>query len=107
MSVLRRREGVDDDVFEQAVYLAQRSPMTATRFVDAVETTLKELAKTPGIGSPKHFKNSALAAVRTWRVDGFPNHLIYYIPIAGGVDVLAILHGAQLPRAKLKRRSNR
>lgn len=104
MSHIRRRAGVDDDIFDIAVYLADRSASAASRFVDAVQKTLKDLAPMPGIGSRKDFDDPALAEVRTWWVADFPNHLIYYIAMEDGIDVLAIMHGAQEPKRKLRQR---
>ena len=95
MSSIRRRAGVDDDIYELAVYLLDQSGDVAWRFVDAVETTLKDLAGRPGVGSPKHYDHPALAGLRSWWVSGFPNHLIYYFPLAEGIDVIAIMHGAR------------
>ena len=95
MSRIHRRPGVDDDVFELAQYLIDRSDDSARRFVDAVQKTLKDLAAMPGVGSPKQFRDPALAAVRSWRVEGFPNYLIYYVPTGDGIDVFAIMHGAR------------
>lgn len=107
MSELRRRAGVDEDIFEIAAYLSEQSLPLANQFIDSVEQTLKELADSPKIGSRKEFDGPLLARVRTWWVKGFPNHLIYYLPLRGGIDVLAIMHGAQLPEAKLRRRGRR
>jgi toxin ParE1/3/4 len=67
----------------------------ALRFVDAVQKTLKDLAASPGIGSPKSFHDSRLANVRSWWIKGFPNHLIFYYPIENGIMVLAIIHGSR------------
>ena len=93
MSRIRRRLGVDDDIFDIAVWLAEKSESAAARFVDAVQKTLKDLAPTPGMGSLKDFDDPMLANVRTWQIKGFPNHLIYYIAMDDGIDVLAIMHG--------------
>lgn len=95
MSTLRRRAGVDDDVFELAAYLLDQSEEAARRFVDAVETTLKELAGRPGVGSPKHYAHPDLKDLRSWWVAGFPNHLIYYFALPDGIDVLAVMHGSR------------
>jgi toxin ParE1/3/4 len=95
MSEIRRRPGVDEDILELATYLLERSEPAARRFVDAVQETLKELASEPGMGSPKKFPDPDLAQVRSWRIKGFPNHLIYYIPLENGIDVLTIIHGAR------------
>ena len=95
MSSIRRRAGVDDDIYELAVYLLDQSEDVARRFVDAVEATLKDLAGRPGVGSPKQYGRPALAGLRSWWVSGFPNHLIYYFPLADGIDVVAIMHGSR------------
>jgi toxin ParE1/3/4 len=104
VSRLQRRPGVDDDVFEIAAYLLDESEDAARRFVDSVQRTLKELAGRPGVGSPKLFDDPKLVGVRSWWVDGFPNHLIYYLPLPDGIDVLAIMHGSRDLEFHLKRR---
>jgi toxin ParE1/3/4 len=94
--MIRRRVGVDDDIAAIALYLLdQAGEATAIRFVDAVELTLKELALAPGIGSPKRFSDPALTEIRSWWVKGFPHHIIYYIPLANGINVFAVWHGSR------------
>jgi len=46
--------------------------------VNAAQKTLKDLARMPGMGSLEAFDEPALAEVRSWRVEGFANHPIYY-----------------------------
>ena len=104
MSRILRRPGVDDDAAELARYLIDQSEDTARRFVDAVQKTLKDLARMPGMGSRKEFPDPDLSQVRSWRVEGFPNHLIYYLPLTDGIDVLAIMHGARDVEHELRRR---
>lgn len=101
MSRLCKRRGVDDDIYDVARYLLDQSEDAARRFVDAVQLTLKDLAGRPGIGSLKRFQDPLLADVRTWWVKGFPNHLIYYIAMADGIDVLAVMHGSRDAEALL------
>jgi plasmid stabilization system protein ParE len=36
-----------------------------------------------------------LAGLRIWRVDGFPDHLIFYRPIEGGIEIIRILPAAR------------
>lgn len=95
MPHIHRHPQVEDDIFEAAAYLIERSPAAARRFVDAVETTLKNLAHWRRIGSRKSFSQRQLAGIRTWHIAGFRNYLIYYMPAADGIYVLAILHGAR------------
>jgi plasmid stabilization system protein ParE len=102
---IRRRQGVDDDIAELALYLLSQSESVAIRFVDAVEITLKELARMPGMGSLKPFSNPSLVGVRSWSITGFPNHLIFYQAFDTGILVLAVLHGARDSEQILARRA--
>ena len=101
---IRCRRGVEDDIFELAKYLLGRSEDAARGFVEAAQKTLKDLARMPGMGSLKSFDDPALAEVRSWRVEGFPNHLIYYLIVKDGIDVLAVMHGARDVEQWLRRR---
>lgn len=85
-------------------YLAARSPATADRFAQAAVATFDDLVAMPGMGSPKQFRNPRLAGIRTWPVAGFPNHLILYREIPGGIDVWAVVHGARNLAAVLRKR---
>jgi toxin ParE1/3/4 len=105
VSVIHRRPGVDDDIYELAAYLIERSEDAARRFVDAAQKTLKDLAAAPRMGSRKLFDDPALADVRSWAVEGFPNHLIYYVALPDGIDVLAVMHGARDVERHLSQRA--
>jgi toxin ParE1/3/4 len=58
-------------------------------------STIHSLAEMPEIGGLRELSNSALANLRCWPVHGFPNHIIYYMPIRNGVKILRVLHGAR------------
>jgi toxin ParE1/3/4 len=93
---IRRRQGVDDDITRIALHLLeQQSEALAIRFVDAVQSTLKDLARAPRIGSLKRYESPGLSDVRSWWVRGFRNHLVFYFAADDGIDVLAVAHGAQ------------
>jgi toxin ParE1/3/4 len=104
MSRIRRRRSVDDDILEITKYLLHESEELAVRFVDAVQKTLKNLAQRPGIGSPKTFDAQVLDGIRSWWVEGFPNHLIFYFPLPDGIEVVAVMHGARDVEKHLIRR---
>jgi len=99
MPVIQRHDGVETDIADLAEYLFERSEAIARRFVEQADFTIKELAKTPGIGSPKPYRAKKLAGMRSWWVKGFPKHLILYKLVEGGILVVAIVHGARnIPR---------
>jgi toxin ParE1/3/4 len=104
LSRIKRRAGVDEDIYEAAAYLLSRSEDAAFRFVDAVQKTLKDIAVMPGIGSIKNYSDPQLIAVRSWPVEGFRNYLILYLIMEDGIDVLAIMHGARQIEGRLEER---
>jgi len=63
--------------------------------MDAVEETLADLERMPGMGHRYESARRQLAGIRVWSVKGFPNHLIFYRPTKEGIEVLHVLHGAR------------
>lgn len=59
------------------------------------ETTLLDLARTPGIGEPFPVNNPRLQGIRCARVRRWRKHLIFYRPVVGGIEVIRVLHGAR------------
>jgi hypothetical protein len=47
----------------------------------------------PGIGAPRPRANPALRDLRMHPVRGFENHLLFYRPIPGGIELIRVLHG--------------
>jgi toxin ParE1/3/4 len=69
-----------------------------------VERTLEGLAEVPGKGARREFDNPRLKEVRSWAIDGFPNHLIFYVYDDAALTVIAVVHGARdLPKVLLDR----
>lgn len=67
----------------------------ALRFLDAVELTLRTLARHPELGRTRAFRHAWLRGVRSFPVIGFEKHLVLYRPTADGIEVLRLLHGAR------------
>ena len=40
-------------------------------------------------------RSPKLAGLRKWPVSGFDNVLVFYLPRAGGVSIVRVLHGAR------------
>src|SRR5437879_5323838 len=95
MARLQWHPRVSDDLASIAEHLSHGSDEAAGRFVDAVESTLKDLAAHPGHGSPKFFGDPELSSVRSWWIPGFKSYLIFYRPILNGIEALAVFHGAR------------
>ena len=92
--VLRRLKAAHD-AESIANDIAEDSLEAAVRFLENTETTLADLAMSPGIGSPFESDRPAPCNLRFRRVKGFPNHLIFYIEHADAIEVVRILHGAR------------
>lgn len=93
--ILRSRAAIRD-VVEAADYLAQAASLaTADRFVAAVEVTLQQVARAPGIGTRYNPENPAFGELRFAPVRRFKKHLVFHRPIEGGIEVVRVLHRAR------------
>ena len=81
------RPQAQSDLIEQAVYLADRDPDVADRFLEATERTINQLLKTPKIGKLWPVRNPRLVGIRSWRVKGFVKILIFYLSAPEGIEV--------------------
>ena len=88
------RHEADLDALGYFEYLSVRSPEAATRFLKAVDATVEELAPQPGMGRIRRFRGRDLRDIRSWRVNGFENYLIFYRWEGECLDILRIRHGA-------------
>ena len=59
----------------------------ADRFLDATDRTFAVLAENPGIAPRFVSTHPRLGALHKWKVDGFPNHLIFYERRPNGISV--------------------
>lgn len=76
-------------------YIAIDDLDAADHFLEAAYGTFQELARTPYLGRVRNFQPARLNNLRSFRVKGFENYLIFYRPIQDGVEVLYVLHGAR------------
>jgi toxin ParE1/3/4 len=90
-----RTDAALNDLNEQAKFIQRDSPEAAIRFLAAAEATFHRLAAMPELGERQQFGLERLAGLRAWQVRGFDNHLIYYRPIEGGVEIIRVLHAAR------------
>jgi toxin ParE1/3/4 len=76
-------------------FIAMDNPDAAICVIDSAYETLAALARTPGLGRSRKFRDPRLKGVRSWHISGFENYLIFYRGIPGGIQVLHIYHGAR------------
>ncbi len=82
------------DLKEQAAYYSERQGLElGQRFFDSAGETFKIIATQPLMGRSLDFGRRKLKDVRWQKVRHFAEHLIYYRPVAGGVEVLRVIHG--------------
>ncbi len=92
---ITRKPRAPRDLADLATYIGQSNPAAAARFLDSAEETLALLAESPYIGSPWESDHRRCRDLRCWPVRGFPNHLVFYRPVRGGIDLIRVLHAAR------------
>ena len=97
MSQVVRREAARRDLVDIVYhYISKGSPATARRFRDQAEATFRRLAGMPGMGTRYETTNPAFGAIRYVPFPSrFKMYLVFYRPIADGVEFARVLHGAR------------
>ena len=76
-------------------YIAFDNVDAADRFLQSAYSSFQDLARTPHMGRPRKFAEVRLRGLRSFRVRGFDNYLIFYRPIPEGIAILHVIHGAR------------
>jgi toxin ParE1/3/4 len=95
MGKVERRPEVRRDLLGNAEYISQHNLDAAWRFLEAAESTFAFLSDSRGFGEVCRFSSDRLADLRMTRVEGFPNHLVFFRPTDAGVEIVRVLHGAR------------
>jgi len=81
---------------EFAWYWDKAGEDVAWRLEAVVERTLLAIARRPGLGRERRFRNPALRALRSLRVEPpFKKLLIFYRVEGDGVEAWRLMHGAR------------
>jgi len=83
------------DLDAQSEYIRQHNPRAALRFLAAAEATFKQLASMPGLGERFENDNTLYQDLRCFPISRFPWHIVYYKPLADGVVIIRVIHGAR------------
>ncbi len=86
---------VERELWEIWDFIAADNPDAATRVVEAAYQTFRFLAANPGLGRARKFRNPRLQDVRSFRVSGFENYLVFYRPRPDCIQILHVYHGAR------------
>lgn len=86
--VLKRPEA-ESDLDEIWWYIAQDSPDNADRFLDRLQERFLALADFPKMGISR---DDIQAGLRSQPVG---NYLIFYFPLADGIEIVRVLHGSR------------
>jgi toxin ParE1/3/4 len=81
-----------DDLRNIGLRIAEDNSDAAHRFFVAVKKTFSLLARHPGLG---RLRSLSRPGIRSFRVPGFPNYLVFYLPMENEVQILAVIHGAR------------
>ena len=89
MSQYRVSDAASADMEEIWLFIAQDDSGAADRFLRSIVSRFPTLASMPQMGRQRE----ELAA----RLRSFPvgNYVIFYRPIAGGIEIVRVLHGAR------------
>jgi toxin ParE1/3/4 len=93
---IHRSPGARRDLVEIFRYYTRQGGLrVAQRFFAQAEATFARLARMPGLGTPYGHEHPALAGLRFFPVSRFRNHLVFYRPVVGGIEIVRVLHGAR------------
>ncbi len=94
--VIHRRQKARQDLVDIFRYHAREAGFrVAQRFFAQTEATLARLAGMPGIGTPYEHDHPALIGLRFCPISRFRNHIVFYRPVADGIEIVRVLHGAR------------
>lgn len=84
-----------EDLDDVLSYIASRNPTAAARVAERIDRSVTSLAKFPRAGR----RNPASGALE-WVVPGLPLLIIYTIPTADFVEIIALFHASRDPSTK-------
>lgn len=89
MPKVLRRPQAEADLDDIWWYIAQDNPDAADLFLDKIEERLYALAQFPDMGITR---DELMPLLRSM---GIGNYLIFYLPLADGIEVVRILSGVR------------
>ncbi len=94
-TIHRSRMARQDLVDVYRFYAREAGFRVAQRFFAQAEATFVRLAGMPGMGTHYEHEHPALAGVRFVPISRFRRYLVFYRPVADGIEVVRVLDGAR------------
>jgi len=85
------------DLLEIAAYIDADNPVAAERLLDTFQEKFRLLSEFPGLG-PR--RDELVPSLRSFPVRSY---IIFYLPLADGIEVVRVLHGARDMRRIFRR----
>ena len=97
MSQITRRAGARHDLIDIIYhYIQEGSPKSGHRFRVQAEAAFERLAGMPGMGTRYAHDHPAQAELRYFPLTSrFKKFLVFYRPVADGIEIVRVLHGAR------------
>jgi toxin ParE1/3/4 len=89
MARVLRRPKAAEDIAAVWDFIADDNPDAADYWVDQLDTQLRLLATQPLMGRAR---DELAPGIRSFP---FGRHLVFYLPIGDGIDVVRVLHGTR------------
>ena len=93
---IHRRPKTRQDLVDVCRYYAREAGFrVAQRFLAQAEATFTRLARMPGMGTRYEHDHPALAGLCFFPISRFPKYVVFYRPVADGIEIVRVLHGAR------------
>jgi toxin ParE1/3/4 len=89
MSAFHLTREADADLDEIIDYYRDKSRAAGRRLLNAIEKQCRLLARLPGMGQPRDQFGPGVRSSAVWP------YVIYFRPVANGVQILRVLHGTR------------
>jgi toxin ParE1/3/4 len=94
MAEIIKSDQAKQDLIEIADWLEQHGGMPLVeRFLNAAEEMFGLLASSPLMGRQVEIDQSDFMPLRRFGIQGFPNHLIFYVPLENGCEIIRVVYG--------------
>ena len=95
MARIVERPKARQELEDIAVHIGTYRPSAARRFLAAAQKLYATFAALPALGSLWEPESPSFAGVPYFAIPRYPKYVVFYRPLADGVEILHILHGAR------------